>query len=111
VRLAFSQDAGRSFGTPLEVASGEVSGRVDVVLLEDGRAVVSWLQGSAGGAEIRAQPFTAHGAAGVSMRITGSDAARASGFPQMIRADDALLFAWTMTGESAGVRTARATLR
>ena len=43
VRLAFSADGGRSFAPPLEVASGAVIGRVDVVLLADGRALVSWL--------------------------------------------------------------------
>jgi hypothetical protein len=41
VRVAFSADGGRTFGPPLEVASGKVVGRVDVVLLQDGRAVVS----------------------------------------------------------------------
>ncbi len=43
VRLAFSQDGGRSFAPPIEVASGKVVGRVDVVALTAGRAVVSWL--------------------------------------------------------------------
>ena len=63
VRLAFSADGGRTFGPPLEVASGKVVGRVDVVLLQDGRAVVSWLAETANGAVIRAQPFNHAGAA------------------------------------------------
>ncbi len=69
VRLAFSADGGRTFGPPLEVASGKVVGRVDVVLLQDGRAVVSWLAETANGAVIRAQPFNRAGAADVAMDI------------------------------------------
>ena len=111
VRLAFSDDAGRSFAPPLEVAAGAVAGRVDVVLLDDGRAVVSWLQQSPEGAEIRAQPFTRAGASGAPVTIASSTVNRSSGFPQMLRAGDGLLLAWTASGEAMGVRTAFAELR
>jgi hypothetical protein len=111
VRLAFSQDAGRSFARPIEVASGDLAGRVDVVLLDDGRAIVSWLQPSAAGAEIRAQPFDRDGAAGPAAVIASTPVQRASGFPQMVRTSNGLLFAWTDAGDSTQVRTARATLR
>jgi len=111
VRLAFSQDAGRSFGAPVEVASGAVAGRVDVVLLDRDRAVVTWLQEAADGAEIRAQPFDRNGPAGAPLVIASSSVQRASGFPQMVRAGGGLLFAWTDAGEPAQVRTAYATLR
>jgi hypothetical protein len=111
IRLAFSQDSGRTFGPPVEVASGDVTGRVDVVLLEDGRAIVSWLQPSAGGAEIRAQPFGRDGPAGAPVVIASSSVQRASGFPQMVLAGGGLLFAWTDTAGPAQARTAYATLR
>jgi hypothetical protein len=111
IRLAFSQDAGRTFGPPVEVASGDIAGRVDVVLLDDGRAIVSWLQPSAGGAEIRAQPFDRSGPAGAPVVVAPSSVQRASGFPQMVRAGGGLLFAWTDSAEPAQVRTAYATLR
>jgi hypothetical protein len=111
VRLAFSQDAGRTFSRPIEVADGDVTGRVDVVLLDDGRAVVSWLQPSATGAEIRAQPFDDSGTAGVPVVIAASSVQRASGFPQMVRAGEGLLFAWTDAAGPSQVRTAYARLR
>jgi hypothetical protein len=110
VRVAFSQDAGQTFAPPIEVASGDVTGRVDVALLDDGRAVVSWLQPSADGAEIRAQPFNLAGPAGASLTVAASTVQRASGFPQMVRAGGGLLFAWTDAGEPSRVRTAYATL-
>jgi len=110
VRLAFSRDAGRTFSPPIDVAAGDVDGRVDVVLLEDGRAVVSWMQQSSGGAEIRAQPFSRGGVAGPAILVADASVHRASGFPQMVRTDDGLLFAWTDSGDPAQVRTAFARL-
>jgi hypothetical protein len=111
VRLAFSQDSGRSFAPPIEVASGDLAGRVDLVLLDDGRAIVSWLQQSPAGAEIRAQPFDRDGAAGPAVVIASTSVQRASGFPQMVYTGDGLLFAWTDAGDPTQVRTAHATLR
>jgi len=111
VRLAFSSDAGRSFSAPVEVAAGRVAGRVDVALLEDGRAVVSWLDESAGGAEIRVQPFTRAGVAGLPVTVARSSAERSSGFPQMMRTGNRLLFAWTDAGEPLQLRTSMAELR
>jgi hypothetical protein len=110
VRLAFSADGGRSFATPIEVASGKVAGRVDVVLLEDGRAVVSWLAEGPSGAQIRAQPFKERGASGPAVTIARIGLSRASGFPQMVRAGPDLLFAWTETSDPPRVRTAFAPL-
>ena len=111
VRLAFSDDGGRTFAAPVEVAAGRVAGRVDVVLLEDGRAVVSWLAESNTGAAIRAQPFTVHGPAGPAIDVATSDVARSSGFPQMLAVDGGLLFAWTESAATPAVRTAFAPLR
>jgi hypothetical protein len=111
VRVAFSADAGRTFAAPIEVASGVVIGRVDVVLLDDGRAIVSWLQPSPAGAEIRAQPFRRAGAAGPAVTIASAAVQRASGFPQMVRAGDGLLVAWTDATGPSQVRTAFVSLR
>ena len=111
VRVAFSGDGGRTFSKPVEVASGKVAGRVDVVLLADGRAAVSWLADAPGAAEIRVQRFARDGAAGAAMTIARSDVARSSGFPQMVLAEGGLLFAWTESGTVPRVRTALARLR
>jgi hypothetical protein len=110
VRLAFSNDGGRTFSTPVEVAAGRVVGRVDVVLLEDRLAVVSWLAESSAGAAIRAQPFTPNGPAGPAVDVAASDVARSSGFPQMLGVDGGLLFAWTESTATPTVRTAFAPL-
>jgi hypothetical protein len=112
VRLAFSSDSGRTFSAPVEVAAGAVAGRVDVVLLDEGRAVVSWLADAPGGTAFVAQPFARDGTvAGPPVLITRSSIERASGFPQMVRSGDRLIFAWTQVGEPPSLRTAVARLR
>jgi len=112
VRLAFSSDSGRTFSPHFEVAAGAVAGRVDVVLLDDGRAVVSWLADAPGGATFVAQPFARDGnVAGPPVLIARSSIERASGFPQMVRSGDRLIFAWTQAGEPPSLRTAVAHLR
>lgn len=106
IRLAFSADAGRRFAPPLEVAAGRNAGRVDVVLLDESQAVVSWLADGAQGAEIRAQLWTRDGAVGPPLTVARSSVERASGFPRMALAGDTLLFAWTEASASPKVRTA-----
>lgn len=111
VRLAFSTDGGRSFGAPMEVDGGRVTARVDVVLLDDGRAVVSWLRESAGSDALVARPYSQGGPAGRTVEVAHADRGRATGFPQVARAGDALLFAWTVGGATPQVRTVVAALR
>jgi len=111
VRVAFSGDAGRTFSAPVEVASGDALGRVDVVLLDDGRAVVSWLRQGPAGAEILAQPFDRSAATGTAVVVASASVQRSTGFPQMVSDGHGLLFAWTDSGEPPRLRTAYATLR
>ncbi len=55
VRLAFSGDAGESFGGASEVGDGDPVGRVDLLMLEDGSALVGWVEKTKAGAELRAR--------------------------------------------------------
>jgi hypothetical protein len=110
VRVAFSEDGGRSFGPAVEVDSGQVAGRVDVSLLNDGRAVVSWLT-SGDHQVIKARPFDTRGPAGAAVTIASATAARAGGFPQMVHVQDRLYFAWTEAGDPHRVKVVTAALR
>ncbi len=110
IRLAFSDDGGRSFAAPIEVDHGAVAGRVDVAFISKGRAVVSWLATTARDAQLRVRPYTAYGPAGPAVTVARIGPARASGFPQMVATGNGLLFAWTETGSVPSVRTAFAPL-
>lgn len=107
VKLAFSHDAGATWGAPVRIDGGNPSGRVDVELLDGGAVLVSWLEQVADGAEIRVRRIGADGAAGQPRTIAASSAARNSGFPRMTRAGDQVVFAWTLPGDPARIHTAR----
>ena len=58
VLVAFSEDGGRSHGEPLRVDHGSPLGRVDVLLLDHGTVLVSWLEHDEGQARIVVRPVT-----------------------------------------------------
>jgi len=110
VNVAFSADGARSFGDPITVDDGAPIGRVDAVLLPEGGALVSWIEQTPGGAELRVRHVAPGGARGPSARISEVNATRSSGYPRMVRAGGALVFAWTDAGDRTSVRVARAHL-
>ena len=95
VRLAFSNDAGTSFGAAVRVDDGNPLGRVDVALLDDGSAVVSWVESSPEGGSLRVRRIPADGEPGAAAIVLPAGAKLGNGFPQMARSRDALVFAWT----------------
>ncbi|MEX0980308.1 MAG: exo-alpha-sialidase [Gemmatimonadota bacterium] len=108
VKLSFSADAGTTFGEPIEIDGGNPAGRVGVALLEDGSALVSWLERAGGGAEVRVRRVTADGRSGSAHVVASSSASRASGFPQMaVTAEERLVFAWTDPSDSDGTGRVR----
>ena len=106
VNLAFSNDAGATFGNAIQVDDGSPLGRVEVVLLQDGAALVVWLERTEKGAEIRARRIRADGSRDEAVVVAESAAARASGFPQLVSSGNEVFFAWTEAGASPRVRVA-----
>lgn len=100
VRMVRSTDGGATFSAPLDLDVEGPIGRVDVELISDDQAVVSWLRkGARGQGEVVAQSVSRDGALGNSQVIAETSAARPSGFPQMVHYGDRLVFAWTDTSE------------
>ncbi|MGE0130343.1 MAG: sialidase family protein [Blastocatellales bacterium] len=95
VKMAFSNDAGATFGEPVTVDDGAPVGRVDVLLLSDGNAMVCWLEKLPSGGEVRVRRVMPDGKRDQFTTIAPSGTARSNGFPQMARAADTLVFAWT----------------
>ncbi len=111
VNVAFSTDAGATFGAPVRVDDGKPAGRVDVEFDGAGRALITWLERvGAEGAEVRLRAVTRDGASSPAMVVANSAAARASGFPRLVRSGDEIIFAWTQPGDTARVRLATARL-
>ncbi|HZS04773.1 MAG TPA: sialidase family protein [Blastocatellia bacterium] len=94
VRLAFSGDAGETFGEPVTVDDGNPVGRVEVLLLTDGSALVCWLEKLPDGGAIRVRRVRPDGRRDESVTVAPSGTARSTGFPQMALAGKTVIFAW-----------------
>ena len=106
VWAAFSRDGGAHFGPPVRVDDGKPVGRVDLVLLDDGEALVSWLESAGGRAELRVRRVRADGVRGEGLVVAGSSAERSTGFPRMKRAGAEVVVAWRDAADPPRVRTA-----
>jgi hypothetical protein len=106
--IAFSHDGGRTFAAPIRVDDDGTRGRVDVELLRDGSAAVSYTDATGARPQFRVRRIEASGArspAIIVADVAGSD------YPRLAQGRDELLFAWTDTGNGdSHVRTARAAL-
>lgn len=91
VNVIFSTDGGATFGKPVRVDEGKAIGRVDVVLLDKESAMVSWMEG----VMVKAVVVYMNGKKESSIEIAASSDSRSSGFPQMTRSGDRMIFAWT----------------
>ncbi|MFK7813885.1 MAG: hypothetical protein AB8B59_15425 [Maribacter sp.] len=111
VQIIFSSDGGANFDSPVLVAQKNVIGRVDVVLLDDKTAIVSWMEANEGKAKFMAAKIHRDGTKGKENVITAMNASRQSGFPQMERVGDQILFAWTaISNTQSEVKTALVSL-
>lgn len=107
VNAAFSTDGGRSFGDPIQVAGGKTKGRVDVVLLDDGSAIVSWLDAKDGGL-VRARSVSADSVLGSPVMLASPpSASRGVGFPEMVHRGDELLATWVGSSDNSDVSQVR----
>lgn len=91
VNVIFSQDGGKTFGQPIQVNEHETMGRVDLILLDEQSALVSWMEGP----EIKIAKVFSTGKKGKIQHVAQSSTARSSGFPQMTKSSNTIMLAWT----------------
>jgi hypothetical protein len=106
VKIAFSNDAGATFGQPIQVDDATPAGRADVVMLPDGSALVSWLDQTAKGGQVKVRRIKPDGSRGEPLMLAESNSLRATGVPQMARAGSEVVFAWTQPGAPSKVQVA-----
>lgn len=111
--LAFSSDAGRTYGAPIRVDDGGSLGRVDVALVADGSAAIAtWIEFADQRSQFRVRRIDRSGARSAPVTVAGLAAGRASGYPRMALNGRELLFAWTESGAGGAmlIKTATAPL-
>jgi hypothetical protein len=106
VRVAFSADGGRAFGEPIGIDGGRPLGRTGIAVLDDGSAVVIWMEMDGDQAAIRLQRVRPAGEVSDARVLARVSAGRSSGVPQLVRAGPRLLCAWTDPADGGGIRVA-----
>ena len=110
--VAFSKDAGRTFGPPIRLDDAGSLGRVDVELMSDGSAAASWIEYAEQRAQFRVRRVDPSGAKSPAMTVSGLAGGRASGYPRIALYGDGLVFAWTESADGRSrVQTAVAQRR
>ena len=98
VKVAFSEDEGQTFSQPIVLDNGNPLGRVDVEFLEDGTALVSWMERNM---EDRSKAFfngkkvSKKGQVLNEFKISLMESSRRSGFPQISSYNKSIIAAWT----------------
>jgi len=95
VKVAFSSDGGATFRAPVNVDDGAPVGRVDLVMLEDGSAFVTWIDGTADAASVMVRRVFPDGRLGPITKVASTSGARSAGFPRAAIAGERLYIAWT----------------
>ncbi len=106
VKLAFSAD-GISFEEPILIDNTQPLGRLDIVMLDQNTAVISWLDND-DSTMIRYRMVKRSGEMSPAQVVAMTSESRSSGFPQMELLNGALYFAWTVSdGEEFRIEMAR----
>lgn len=110
VYVAFSDDCGKSFGSPTRVDLGASLGRVDICLVDQSRACVVWLQPDKGETKIMMRVVTPDGKTSNPISVGRTSADRESGFPRIAYTGERIIIAWTDPSAGPRVRAAQLVL-
>ena len=102
VKVAFSTDDGATFGEAVAIDQGAPTGRVDVLQLDDGSALVSWLEHTGLGEMLYLCRVTAREGCREPNVLAVNRQGRTIGFPRMTLVGDAAYIAWTAANNSRG---------
>ena len=108
VKLVFSTDGGANFQEPILIAEGMVMGRVDVLWMDQDKAVVSWMESKDKMAVFYTMNVSKDGSVSNKQVLAELDGSRKSGFPQMEIVEETLYFAWTeQSASTSKIQTAK----
>ena len=109
VKVAFSENGGRNFDTPVRIDQGNPMGRVDLEMLDDGSALASWVEWTEGKeALFLCRVHRDAGCISRELLATNSEGASVN-FPRMARLGRDVYLAWTQpdaNGDSIVIRRA-----
>ena len=95
IQVSFSENQGETFGLQYRVDNGNAIGRVDIVMIDQNNAVVSWMEPDGIDTLIQILKVSSNGEKNMPITITKTRSERSSGFPQLEVVGDKLYVAWT----------------
>lgn len=106
VRVRFSTEVYGAWNRVRRINVRETIGRVDIAMLDESRAIVSWIESGEKPA-IRCRIANVNGTMGPPKLVAETSSIRSSGFPRIAVLGKHVYFAWTEVGKPSRVRTAR----
>lgn len=106
--VAFSQDGGLHFNTPVRMDAGNAVGRVGVAMKDQHTALVSWVAPQDQHTVLQLGMLTSDGIKSPPITISKTTAERQSGFPQIAQVQDKTYVVWTeVAQDSASIKMMR----
>lgn len=99
VKVAFSN--GEAFNEPITIDNQMPIGRVDIVMMNEQSALVSWMKTKEDKTVINFRKVNKDGSMGMVQTVAETNGSRGSGFPQMEKVGDQIYFAWTNLEEKS----------
>lgn len=104
VKVSFIQAGASTFEKPIKVDLGKTIGRVDIALLDEETAIVSWMED----ANIYVRTINKSGVLENPILVASSSAKRSSGFPQLTTQGENIILAWSDdSGDDPVIKTIR----
>jgi hypothetical protein len=104
VRASISTDNGASFAPPVTIDDTWPIGRVDVLVLPSGDAIVSWLDSGTLNGAVMLRRVTADGILGAPLRVAEAGVGHATGFPMIAQIESDLIVVWTDNDDTTHIR-------
>ena len=105
VNVAFSNDEGASFESPIRVDLSQPIGRVDLIWLNESEVMACWIESAEETTNIVSAIVSKDGKAQQPRIISEIQPGRVAGYTQMEMVEDQLFFAWTEGGDDGGVKS------
>ena len=105
VNVAFSNDAGRTFGKPLRLDGGSAIGRTDLLWLDKETVLVSWLEEGDESGNLELMIVHASSGKTNTLESFSISSGRGSGYPKLALIEGFVFVTWTEPGEDGKVFT------
>ncbi|MFN7119875.1 MAG: exo-alpha-sialidase [Saprospiraceae bacterium] len=103
VWLRFSEDGGSTFKNPIRIDQGNPLGRLDVLMLDANRALVSWLEKTEDNGALRVKVVHKDGTILADQEVSMVEPARPTGFPRLAKVADKIYITWTEGAQEKAV--------